>query len=135
MLGEDNDVHIICNQSHISSGKSTVATRKPVALGDLIQRKRTKLADLTRLGREREALADTLRGAFPNDIKPHLVSAEVEDDRLILVADHAVWAARMRFYTSDALKVMAAIHNSSLNRAEVRVRPEPQDPAKTGPYG
>ncbi|MFK7885622.1 MAG: DciA family protein [Gammaproteobacteria bacterium] len=112
-----------------------MATRKPVALGDLFNRSSSKLADLTRLGQEREALADSLRGAFPNDIKPHLVSAEIKNDRLILVADHAVWAARMRFYTSDALKVMAAIHNSSLKRVEVRVRPQPQDPAQTGPYG
>jgi len=91
-----------------------------------MQRKRTKLADLTRLSQAREALADTLRDAFPGDIKPHLVSAEVRDDRLILVADHAVWAARMRFYTRDALKVMAAIHNFSLKQAEVRVRPQPE---------
>ncbi len=98
-------------------------TKKPVALGALLSRSTTKLAEFSRRIDEREQLALTLRSAFPKDIEAHLVSAEVKNDRLVLVADNAVWAARMRFYTGDALKVMAAIHSSVLEQVDFRVRP------------
>jgi len=98
-------------------------TKKPVALGALLSQGTSKIANISRLCAEREQLAQTLRSAFPNEIKPHLVSAEVKNDRLVLVADNAVWAARMRFYTRDALKVMAAIHSSVLEHVDIRVRP------------
>ena len=98
-------------------------TKQPVSIGDLLRAGTSPLARLTRQSARREQLADTLRVAFPGEIKPHLVGAEVREDRLVLVADNAVWAARMRFYASDVLKVMAAIHTSAPQRVEVRVRP------------
>jgi hypothetical protein len=98
-------------------------TKKPVSIGALLRAGTSPLARISRQSAEREQLADALRVAFPGEIKPHLVSAEVRNDRLVLVADNAVWAARMRFYASDVLKVMATIHTSVLERVEVRVRP------------
>ncbi len=96
-------------------------TDKPVVLRDLIRT--DAVAGISEKIERSQKLASLLRDAFPNDVKPHLLSADVHDDRLVLVADHAVWAARMRYYTSDVLQIMVASHNLALSDVTVRVRP------------
>ena len=98
-------------------------TEKPVALRDLLRAGTGGLAGVAEKIERSQKLASVVRDAFPNDVKPHLVSADVHDDRLVIVADHAVWAARMRYYTSDALQIIATSHNLRLDGAVVRVRP------------
>lgn len=98
-------------------------TKKPVSIGVLLRADTSPLARLSRQSAEREQLAAALRDALPRDVSPHLVSAEVRNDRLVLVADNAVWAARIRFYASEVLEVMAAIHTSTPEGVDVRVRP------------
>lgn len=100
-----------------------MTTNKPVALGALGADDSSLLARLKRTAREREHLTDSLRCALPNLIKPHLVGAEVKNDRLVLVADSAVWAARMRFYATDVLKYMAVIHSSAITAVDFKIRP------------
>lgn len=99
-------------------------TPKPVALGALTADETSLAGRLKRAACDREHLARSLRSALPNLIKPHLVGAELKNDRLVLVADSAVWAARMRFYASDVLKYMAALHSSAITRVDVRIRPQ-----------
>lgn len=96
-------------------------TDKPVALRHLIRV--DAVASISDKIERSQKLAVSLRDAFPNDVKPHLLSADVHDDRLVLVADHAVWAARMRYYTRDVLQIMAASHNLALSDVSIRVRP------------
>lgn len=107
-----------------------MSTDKPVALRHLIRT--DAVAGISEKIERSQKLAVSLRDAFPNDVKPHLVSADVRDDRLVLVADHAVWAARMRYYTSDVLQIMVASHNLALNDVTIRVRPPVETDAPEG---
>ena len=99
-------------------------TNKPIALGDLLSDPASPLSRVSGAVERMNDLARSIRDALPDDLKPHLVSANVRDDRLILVADSAVWAARLRFYATDALQYSASIHTSPLAGVDVRVRPD-----------
>ena len=124
MLGENNNVHIVCGSRYPpASCPVDMPTDKPVALRDLLRAGTGGLAGVAEKIERSQKLASIVRDAFPTDVKPHLVSADVHDDRLVIVADHAVWAARMRYYTSDALQIIATSHNLRLGEAVVRVRP------------
>jgi len=98
-------------------------TDKPVALRDLLSNPASPLARVSGAVEQMAEMANSIRAALPNNLKPHLVSANVRDDRLILVADSAVWAARIRFYASDALNCMASIHTSPIQGVDIRVCP------------
>ena len=104
-----------------------MSTDKPVALKDLLAHPGSALAGFRQRAKHTEDLTHALSAVFPEPVRPHLISAGVHGDRLILTADAAVWAARMRFYVSDAIEYMASNHNSPINRVDVRVRPDWRD--------
>ena len=62
--------------------------------------------DLKRLRQaalEQRELTESIRARLPNPAAAHLTSARREPDgRLVLTADSAAWAARIRFIAADA---------------------------------
>lgn len=71
--------------------------------------------ELTRLGEAalaRRERTKRLRAVLPADLAPHLLAAEVENERLILVLDSDQWAARARYLgpeLADTLKEWGAV--------------------------
>ena len=107
-------------------------TDKPVSLRDLLSRPDSVLSTVSGAVRHMDDLAVAVRSSLPEALRPHLMSASIRDERLILVADSAVWAARLRYYVSDAMQGIASIHTSPLAGADIRVRPDwpSDDPSK-----
>jgi hypothetical protein len=91
----------------------------PRSLADLLG-----TGDLGRLRIEaerRRTLTEDIRARLPDGIAAHLTGAHREGDgRLVLSADSAAWAARIRFVADDA------------GLGEVTVRVAPQAP-QSGP--
>lgn len=86
---------------------------------------------LTRLGeraKARRERTEQLRVVLPRDLAPHLVAAEVENGRLILVLDSDQWAARARYLGPELKETLNAWDVTSfgvrvLPRAEARGDP------------
>lgn len=76
-----------------------------------------------------EISVDTLRPALPASVRPHLTGAGLRGNVLVLISDSAAWAARLRFYATDVVKCIALIHNSSIERVDIKVRPRWDPPA------
>ena len=102
-------------------------TRKPIVLGELISGTGSALDRLSQRAACMDELTGSIRGALPDPIRPHLIGANLRDDRLVLIADSAVWAARLRFYAPEVLKYMATRHSSSIEKLQVKVRPPATD--------
>lgn len=63
------------------------------------------------------ALIDRLRPLLPEDVQPHLMEVLEKPGELVLFADSAVWAARLRLAASDLSAATAG------RRLVVRVLP------------
>ena len=93
----------------------------PRSLADLLQS-----GDISRLRREaetRRTLTDEVRGRLPAGVADHLTGAHRDGDgRLVLTADSAAWAARIRYIADDA----------GLGGTVVRVAPRDSAPEGKG---
>ncbi|HEY1726486.1 MAG TPA: DciA family protein [Steroidobacteraceae bacterium] len=65
--------------------------------------------------------ADWLRAALPVELAAHLVSALPKAPELIVFADNAAWATRLR-YALPALQSQIHQRDSALTRTSVRVQ-------------
>ncbi|MEM6640937.1 MAG: DciA family protein [Pseudomonadota bacterium] len=98
-----------------------MTTNKPVPIRDVLSG--SQLGGMTEKIKNNQELALKLREVLPASVRAHLLSADVHDDQLTVTADHAAWAAKLRYYTSELLNSMAVDHNLTVNRVAVRVRP------------
>ncbi len=87
--------------------------------------------DLSRLLQRAERIAGltgSVRGVLPANIAAHVVSASMHDDRMIVIADSAVWAARIR-YLDPALGERLEGLGISADRIQIKVRAPGDEPA------
>jgi len=64
-----------------------------------------RLAKLVERARNMGDLAQILRSSLPDDAAPHLLAANMRDEReLVLICSSSPWAARMRFESETLLK-------------------------------
>ncbi|MEJ2602351.1 MAG: DciA family protein [Gammaproteobacteria bacterium] len=102
-------------------------------LGSLLSKPGTALADLAERARRMQTLTGVVRSALPPEVRTHLVSAGLRDDKtLVLVTESSAWAARLRFVSEVAV---AAAREAGFRAIECRVtvRPRREDePARDG---
>ena len=91
---------------------------KPTRIDSVLSRS-TALADLARTAEKRAASGIRIVDRLPPDIKSHVVSAGVHEDRLRVTLDSPVWAARLRFHAPELGELLAEL---GVERLEVRVR-------------
>ncbi len=75
-----------------------------------------------------QSLCDVVTDSVDADHASHITDVNVsEENVLVVVADSAAWAARLRFQT-DALLSAARAHGIQAAQCKVRVRPVRQTP-------
>lgn len=87
----------------------------------------TRSADLKQLtdrAAELGALDEKLRNCLPPELAPRVHVANVRDDCLVLQADGAAWATRVRYKTPEILAQLRALPEFAHVRS-VRVRKRP----------
>ena len=73
------------------------------------------------------ALDALFREQLPDALKTHCRVLSVRDNTLVLAADSPVWAARLRFHTTQLVKQLNRLQTVKLRTVRIRVRP-PEPP-------
>lgn len=78
------------------------------------------------------ALEQRLLARLPAPLRGHCRLGRIRNNTLILIVDSAAWATRLRFLTPQLVKQFAADDSVTVDRLEVRIRPQNQ-PAASPP--
>jgi hypothetical protein len=96
-------------------------SNKPFQIGNLLDRSEaSRLLSRARALGELDAL---VHGLIPSPLNGHCRVLAMRDDTLIVAADSPVWAARLRYQTSQLVKQLAGVSSVNLRTIQVRVRP------------
>ncbi|MBT8131099.1 MAG: DUF721 domain-containing protein [Gammaproteobacteria bacterium] len=98
-----------------------MATSKPVPLKELLDGADTIVGQLIRRSAEIDALTTRVRNFLPTELQSHLLAAREENASLTLVADSAVWAAKLRYHAADILISLTEAQGRSLQNIKVVV--------------
>lgn len=94
---------------------------KPQLLKDLLAR-RDGLAGIVERAAATDRLARCVQSALPIEVSGHVIGANLRDDRLVVIVDGSVWAARVRFEARAIRRVLAEAQEIDVRRVSVRVR-------------
>ncbi len=85
------------------------------------------LKQLMALSETQRQLTQVIQTALPEPLRPHLLGAALEQDRLVLLTDQASWGSRLHYM---APQILAAVHKNwphlTLQQVKVRVMQLPQ---------
>ncbi|MEJ2516354.1 MAG: DciA family protein [Gammaproteobacteria bacterium] len=95
---------------------------RPTRLGDILAG--SKLADLASRARDAESLFHQIKDLLPNPEAAHVTGASRSGDTVVILADSAAWATRIRFHAPELLKWLSPKYDGAVERVKVRVRPE-----------
>jgi hypothetical protein len=82
--------------------------------------------DLSRLvvrAREAGELDARVRSLLPEELGTHVTGAVLHDDTVVILADSAAWATRIRFHAPELVERLAPRYDGAVTRVRVKVRP------------
>lgn len=94
---------------------------KPTLLKDLLAG--NDLSQLVVRAREAGELASQVRGLLPEELAAHVTGAVLREETVVILADSAAWASRIRFHAPGLLERLAPRFDGGLARVRVKVRP------------
>ncbi len=94
---------------------------KPEKLEHLLASAGQQLGRVLERARGLEALTDRVRAALPEPDSEHVVAVSLGEEALVVTADSAAWAARLRF-AGEAIRAAAGA-GATGKKLLVRVRP------------
>lgn len=101
-------------------------SNKPFRIGSLLERSEiSRLLSRARALGELDALVHELT---PSPLNAHCRVLAVRDDILVVAADSPVWAARLRYQSSQLVKQLSGVSSVKLRTVQVRVRASEQSP-------
>jgi hypothetical protein len=101
-------------------------SNKPFRIGSLLERSEvSRLLSRARALGELDALVHEL---IPSPLNKHCRVLSVRDDTLVVAADSPVWAARLRYQSSQLVKQLSGVSSEKLRTVQVRVRASEQRP-------
>jgi len=95
-------------------------SNKPFQIGSLLER-----SEISRLLSRARALGELdaqVHELIPPPLNAHCRVLAVRDDTLVVAADSPVWAARLRYQSSQLVKQLSGISSVKLRTVQVRVR-------------
>ena len=101
-------------------------SNKPYQIGNLLE-----ASDASRLLARARALGELnalVHDLIPSPLNGHCRVLSVRDDILVVAADSAVWATRLRYLSSQLTRQLAGISSVKLRAIHVRVRASGQSP-------
>jgi hypothetical protein len=100
---------------------SSSRNQEPLAIGDLLTRRSGRLSQLHRHAAELARLRQMLQTVLPPPLRDHFMVAAFDRDTLVLVADGATWAARLR-YQIPGLRAVAREQCGLATLKSIRIR-------------
>jgi hypothetical protein len=95
-------------------------SNKPFQIGNLLERSAaSRLLSHARALGELDALVHEL---IPSPLNVHCHVLSVRDGTLVVAADSAVWAARLRYQSSQLVKQLSEASSVTMRTVQVRVR-------------
>jgi len=101
-------------------------SNKPFRIGNLLER-----SEVSRLLSRARALGELdvlMHKLIPSPLNEHCRVLAMRDDTLVLAADSPVWAARLRYQSSQLVKQLSGVSSVKLRTVQVRVRASEQPP-------
>lgn len=83
------------------------------------------LAQLVERAREAGELDARVRALLPGDLAAHVTGAVQREDTVVILADSAAWASRIRFHAPELLARLGPRFDGAVTRVRVKVRPGP----------
>ena len=99
---------------HISKGK-------PTLVGDLLAG--SGLANIVSRARDAETLCKQIKDLLPAEAAAHVTGASRSDETVLIFADSAGWATRIRFHAPQLLAWLTPRFDGAVDKVRVRVRP------------
>ncbi len=88
------------------------------------------LADLVSRAQDRTVLGAAIMSRLPDDLRPHISFAALEDGELTLVANSPVWASKARFQVAEIQQAVTdprrPVHNVRIRTAAAAARYAPE---------
>jgi len=75
---------------------------------------------LGQIGAHKKVL-ETVRKSLPSALSEHVAYAFINDGRLLVFADSAVWAAQLRFYNQEMRKEVAVFYGKPLETLHIKL--------------
>jgi hypothetical protein len=101
----------------------SVAMQNPRSVSDLMSRSGNKLTALKTRAQERSLVVEQVRAALPARLAQAVASAGIEQGRLTIGVEGAVWASRVRYLTDPVRKQVSASTGTAVVSVRVRVVP------------
>jgi hypothetical protein len=82
--------------------------------------------DLSRLverAREAGELDARVRALLPEELAVHVTGAALHENTVVVLADSAAWASRLRFHAPELVERLAPRYDGAVTRVRVKVRP------------
>lgn len=77
-----------------------------------------------------QALLDLGRSNLPTDLAPHLTGISIDQNKLVCLTQHAVWASKLRFFEQTLLHDFTThLPHLKLNQVVFKVVADEQKPA------
>lgn len=95
--------------------------REPRLLKDLLAG--NDLSRLVERAREAGALDARVRALLPDELAAHVTGAVLNGDTVVVLADSAAWATRIRFMAPELVARLAPRYDGGVARVRVKVRP------------
>lgn len=77
-----------------------------------------------------QALLDLGRANLPTDLAPHLIGISIDQNKLVCLTQHAVWASKLRFFEQALLHDFTThLPHLKLNQVIFKVVADEQKPA------
>ena len=99
-----------------------MSASKLVSVKNLLEKSGSPLAKISGKAALLEELTIFIRKALPDPLKNHLIAASEHDSTLVLTADSAAWAARMRFHETEILTHHNRKQGPVSHKVVIRVR-------------
>jgi hypothetical protein len=94
---------------------------KPRQLKDLLAG--NDLSQLVDRAREAGELASQVRGLLPDELSAHVTGAVLHEETVVILADSAAWASRIRFQAPGLVAQLAPRFDGAVAHVRVKVRP------------
>ena len=97
--------------------------QNPRSLSDLLSRVGNKLTALKTRSLERSRVVEQVRAALPASLAQAVSSAGIEQGRLTIGVNGAVWASRLRYFTDIVRKRLGESLGIEILSVRIRVLP------------
>ncbi len=100
---------------------NAAAMQNPRSVSDLMSRTGNKLTALKTRSLERSRVVEQVRAALPGRLAHAVVSAGIEQGRLTIGVEGAVWASRLRYLTESVRKRVGGPLGTVIVSVKIRV--------------